>query len=340
MLGRRMAFSSPDLAATATIPARQHGRIDALDVARGVALAAMALYHATWDLGFLRLTPENYALSPVGRGAAHLIAGSFLVLVGVGLVLAHGAGIRRRAALTRFARIGGAALAVTVATYLIFPESYVFFGILHCIALGSVLGLPFLFVPVAVTAACAAAVVATPMFTGGGVLDAPVLYFLGLGKTLPQTNDYVPLFPWLGLILAGIVVGRLGLPRLVPSRLGRWRAETRPGRGIAWAGRHSLAVYLVHQPVLLAVFSGLAALTGPHPRAGEAEFRTLYARNCVATGGEAGACRVAARCVVVGFRRDGLWAQSQRAFTVVERAHAQALSQACYEAAEGTAPPP
>lgn len=342
-----MAFSDPDLTATASGRAHVARRIDALDVARGVALGAMALYHAAWDLGYLRLTPENYALSPLGKGAAHGIAGSFLALVGVGLVLVHGAGIRRRAVVARFARIGGAALAVTAATYALFPDSYVFFGILHCIAVSSVLALPFLFVPVALVAVCAALIIAAPPLlvtapvpVGGGLLDAPALFFLGLGRTVPQTNDYVPLFPWFGLVLIGIVAGRLGLPRLTASDIGRWRATSRPGRTVATAGRHSLAVYLIHQPVLLAVFSGIAALTGPHPRAGEAEFRALYARNCVGTGGEAAACRVAARCVVGAFRRDGLWAQSQRVFTVTERAHAQALSQGCYEAAEGTAPAP
>lgn len=319
---------------------RSRARIDALDAARGVALGAMAIYHATWDLGYLRLTPENYALTPAGRIAAHLIAGGFLVLVGIGLVLAHGGGVRRRAVLMRLLRIGGAALAVTAATYALFPGSYVFFGILHCIALSSVLALPFLFAPVAVTALCAAVVMAAPHVVGGGVLDAPALFFLGLGRTLPQTNDYVPLFPWFGLVLAGIVAGRLALPRLADTRIGGWRATRGPGRFAAFAGRHSLAVYLVHQPVLLALFSGVAALTGPHPRAGEAEFRTTYARNCVATGGEAAACRLAARCVVGAFRRDGLWAQSQRTFTVAERARAQVLSQDCYEAAEGTAPVP
>lgn len=335
-----MASPDPDLIATASGRAHAAGRIDVLDVARGLALGAMALYHATWDLGYLRLTPENYALSPLGKVAAHGIAGSFLILVGVGLMLTHGAGIRRRAVTVRFARIGGAALAVTAATYALFPESYVFFGILHCIAVSSVLALPFLFVPIALTAVCAIVVMAAPVLAGGGSLDAPALFFLGLGRTLPQTNDYVPLCPWFGLVLVGIVAGRLGLPRLAASGLGHWRATSRPGRAIAAAGRHSLAVYLVHQPVLLAVFSGIAALTGPHPRAGEAEFRALYARNCVGTGGEAGTCRVAARCVVGAFRRDGLWAQSQRVFTVAERARAQVLSQVCYEAAEGTAPAP
>ena len=71
-------------------------RLPIVDAARGAALAAMAAYHATWDLGYLQLTPENAALSPAGRVAAHLIAGGFLLLVGVGLVLMNGAGLRPR----------------------------------------------------------------------------------------------------------------------------------------------------------------------------------------------------------------------------------------------------
>jgi hypothetical protein len=46
--------------------------------------------HGLWDLGFLQLTPQNFALTPAGRLAAHGIAGAFLLLVGVGLVLANG----------------------------------------------------------------------------------------------------------------------------------------------------------------------------------------------------------------------------------------------------------
>lgn len=315
-------------------------RFDALDAARAAALLAMAAYHALWDLGHLRLTPETYAASPAGKLAAHLIAGSFLVLVGIGLVLMNRGGIQWRPFLIRVARIGGAAVLITVATSVAFPQSYIFFGILHCIALSSVLALPFLFVPAPLVALAAALVIAAPQLVSHPILDAPALFFLGLGSRLPQTNDYVPLFPWFGLVLAGIAAARLAPPALARSRIGRWRAEGRPARRAVWAGRHSLAIYLIHQPVLLALLTGLAALTGPHPRAGLSGFHAEYRTNCVRTGGEAGACRVAARCVSEALRREGLWATRERSFTIAERVRAQGLSDACYAAAEGTAAPP
>lgn len=327
--------------ATPSLPSDGRSRFDVIDAARGGALLAMAAYHTVWDLGYLRLTPENYAMTPVGKTAAHLIAGSFLVLVGGGLVLMNGAGLRVRPTLMRLARIGGAALLITAATVFAFPQSYIFFGILHCIALSSVLALPFLRLPAWITALAAAGVIALPrMVAGGGPLDAPGLMFLGLGATVPQTNDYVPLFPWFGPVLVGIVLARLGLPALARSRIGAWRARRGAGRVAAFAGRHSLAFYLIHQPVLLGLLTGLAALTGPHPRAGFADFRTDYVANCTRTGGAPQSCRVAARCVAMTFRREGLWAEAPRSFTLAERARAQALSQACYDAAEGSAPPP
>ncbi|NEU12208.1 DUF1624 domain-containing protein [Methylobacterium sp. BTF04] len=316
-------------------------RFDAIDAVRGIALLAMASYHATWDLGYLRLTPESYALTPAGKAAAYGIAGTFLVLVGIGLVLMNGSGLRTRAYLLRLARIGGAALLITVATLFAFPQSYIFFGILHCIALSSVLALPFLRLPIGVTAVVAASVLALPHFvSGAGILDAPGLRFLGLGVTPPQTNDYVPVFPWFGFVLVGVALARFALPRFAGSRIAAWQPTRWPGRLAAFAGRHSLAVYLIHQPVLLALLTGLVALTGPHPRAGFSDFRKDYVASCARTGGEVHACRIAARCVAQAFRREGLWADAPRSFTVVERVKAQSLSQACYDAAEGSAPPP
>lgn len=319
-----------------TVP---RGRIDAVDLARAAALAAMAGYHTLWDLGFLRLTPENYALTPIGRLAAHLIAGSFLLLVGIGLVLANGGGVRIGIFLSRVARIGAAAALITVATYYAFPQSYIFFGILHCIALSSLLGLPFVFAPIGITALTAIAVLSAPLLIAHQLLDAPELFFLGLGRLRPDTNDWVPLFPWFGMVLAGITLARLVVSSGWTLRLGRWRAASRPARAAVFAGRHSLAIYLLHQPVLLALLYVLVSITGPHPRAGAANFRASYAANCVRTGGGSDACRRAARCTEQALRREGLWGNGAP-YTAEQRLQAQGLSQRCYEAAEGTETPP
>ena len=298
----------------------------------------MASYHTLWDLGHLRLTAENYAGTPAGRLAAELIAGTFLVLVGIGFVLMNGGGIRLRPTLLRLARISAAALAVTLGTWVAFPDAFVFFGILHCIAVASVLGLPFLFLPAPITALVAAAVITAPHILRAPFLDAPALLFLGLGTVTPRTNDYVPLFPWFGLVLVGIVLGRICVPRLTASRLGAWRPASTVARGAVFAGRHSLAIYLIHQPVLLGLLTALVAVTGPHPRAGLQAFRADYAQICTRTGGEPPLCRIAARCTSEALMREDLFREDGRPFSAAERLRAQALSQGCYAAIEQAAP--
>ncbi len=321
---------------------RAGGRLDAIDAARGAALLAMAVYHTLWDLGFLQVTPMNYALTPTGRTAARLIAGSFLILVGIGLVLMNRDSLRWRPFAWRLVRIGGAALLITIATAVAFPQSFIFFGILHCIAVSSVLALPFLLLPPLASALAAGAVFAASAFLRHPWLDANALFFLGLGRGLPDTNDWVPLFPWFGVVLAGVALARFGLPAFAASRLGRWQAQGGIGRVATAAGRHSLAIYLIHQPLLFGLVYLSASLTGPHPQAGVAEFRSEFEATCARNGGAPEPCRSAAICVSDALRREGLW-NLGRSATPEERTRAQSLAQGCYEAAEdaplGKAPP-
>jgi len=318
---------------TATRP-----RLAVIDVARAVALLAMACFHTLWDFGNVRLTAENYAGTPAGHIAAQIIAGSFLLLVGVGLVLMNGNGVKRGPTLRRLARIAGGALLVTVATRIVFPEAYVFFGILHCIAVASVLGLPFVFLPWPVTLAAGTAVLAAPHLVHADWLDQPALWFLGLGRIMPRTNDYVPIFPWFGLVCLGIVIGRLGLPALARSRLGAWEPRSRLGRAATFAGRHSLAIYLIHQPALFGLAFLLAQVIGPNPKAGLKAFRADYLALCTRGGGETATCRIAARCTSEALVREDLFRDDGRPFTVEERTRAQSLSQGCFTAAEGARP--
>ena len=182
-------------------------RWPAIDVARGVAIAAMVVYHFAWDLSFVRLIATDIVGHPAWQLFARTIAASFLVLVGIGLALGHGDGVRWRSYLRRLAVITGAALAITLVTRFAFPDEYIFFGILHCIALSSLLALPFLRAPTAVLAVAAAFCFAAPFLFTAPALDEPYLDWLGLGSSAPVTNDYVPVFPWFGWVLVGLAGG-------------------------------------------------------------------------------------------------------------------------------------
>lgn len=307
------ARHGPTLSATAADVAPRppaeagRGRLLGIDVMRGVALLAMAVYHGAWDASHLGLTGVDIVHEPGWRFFARAIATSFLLLVGFSLVLAHGQGIRWRPFLRRLASVAVAAAAITVATFIVFPRSYIFFGILHCIALSSLLALPFLRLPPVLTAVVGIAVVAAPSMVSAPLFDLPVLAFVGLGTETPVSNDYVPLFPWFGPVLLGVAAGRLAVDRHLTGWL---RARREPGRGvrlIAWMGRHSLAFYLVHQPVLFGLmFLAAQALGVTSQPAAATGFFAQCRASCEATGVSAASCTRYCTCADGAIREEGI----------------------------------
>ncbi len=266
---------------TDTVPVSGN-RIAAVDLARAAALLAMAIYHFAWDLEFFGYLDPGTTGSGGWKIFARSIATSFLFLVGVSLVLAHGDGIRWRGYWKRLAMVAAAALAITAATWFAFPDGFIFFGILHQIALASLLGLAFLRLPWAVNAALAVVFVTLPLVFRSPVFAHPSLWWVGLSPTVPRSNDYVPLFPWFGAVLAGMAFARLASVIGLRQRIARFV----PGR---WAklplllGRHSLLVYLVHQPVIIGLV-WVAALVAPPPEvAPELRFSQACEASCEAS---------------------------------------------------------
>lgn len=292
---------APDLQAVAPY------RWNAIDAARGTAIAAMIVYHFSWDLSYLRLIETNIVVEPGWKWFARSIAGSFLILVGIGLALAHAKGFRGRPFLRRVVKIAAAALAITLATYFAFPESYIFFGILHCIALSSVLALAFLRAPWLLTLAAAAFCLAAPWLFTSPELDAPWLDWLGLGESEPSTNDYVPIFPWFALVLVGLLIGNALLHGGENAKLAVWRGEGPLSRTLVWAGRWSLPIYLGHQPLLLAMLFGVLQITGPNSIAEVRDFVSPCEASCTQTDGDPARCRSICSCVARRLKREELW---------------------------------
>lgn len=286
-------------------------RITLIDTARGLALLAMASYHFTWDLEFFGYLEPGTATQGWWKIYARTIASSFLFLAGVSLVLAHYPSVRWQAFWKRFALVAGAAVAISIATFFAVPGEWIHFGILHSIAAGSLVGLAFLRLPAAATAAVAALLVVLALVDAwivpGGlrsqVFDPRYLNWIGLAATPTRSNDFVPLFPWMAAVLAGVAAARLALDRqwLLPLS----RVQTRPGL-MARAGRHSLPIYLVHQPVLIALVY-LFSLVHPAPQPDPAQtYLRGCERGCVAEGNEAGLCARFCACTAEGLALQSL----------------------------------
>ena len=279
-------------------------RIALLDVWRGIALVAMMTYHGAWDVAYLRLLRFDPGGSPPWRIYAHLIAGSFLFLAGVSLVLATRNGFRLAPYLRRLAVIVAAAALVSVATFFVMPEGWVYFGILHQIALASVLALPFLRLQPVITAIVAALVIALPNFVRAEVFSAPWFWWVGLAPIAKTSFDYVPVFPWTGVVLAGVAAARFAVAAGFDRRLARWQPANPLSRLLAFGGRHSLAVYLIHQPVIYGALFVAAQLLVPNAAIDGA--RADCADRCIEQRGDAVGCHAYCRCVFDDLAEAGL----------------------------------
>lgn len=233
-------------------------RLLALDIARSTALLGMVAFHIVFDLQMFGLLPFGTTATPFFYWQARIVAGSFLFLAGFSLWLAHGQAIRWPAFWRRWIKLAAAAGLVSAATYAAFPAYFVYFGILHCIAASSLIGLLFLRLPAPVIAAAAAAIMAASYHLPSEAFNAPLLRFLGLATLPAETLDFEPLFPWVGPFLLGLAAAKLAA-RLNLLRLLDLRA-TRTLEALALPGQHSLLIYLLHQPILLGLIWAAAQL--------------------------------------------------------------------------------
>lgn len=237
------------------------GRVVLIDVVRGVAIAGVVLFHLVWDLDLYGYLPAGLASHPLWIAFGRTLAATFMVLVGVSLVLAFQRGFHPRPFARRLAVIGLAAAGVTAATYVAFPDAFVYFGILHAIFVASLLGALLMRLDTATLAQLGVFVLLFGFMGSFDAFDTRWLAWIGFSPRVPPSNDFVPVFPWFGLTLMGMAAAKHGLDHGWDERLRRPRLG-RASRAMVWAGRKSLVIYLVHQPALLGGLELLRRLGG------------------------------------------------------------------------------
>ncbi len=241
MAGVQSAISTRAEEAAAVAPSR----IPAIDNLRGLAIIAMVVYHFCFDLRHFGFITADLYRDPFWLHARTAILSSFLLLAGISLVLAQRDARGRDRFWHHIARVAAAALLVSAASYVVFPQRYIWFGVLHAIAISLVLVRPLATRPAMAAVLGVALLVAGNTWTSAA-FDSRTWGWVGFMTAKPATEDYVPLVPWTGMILLGMAIAhplqRNGFRVLAPfARWPRW---------LGAMGRHSLAIYLIHQPLL------------------------------------------------------------------------------------------
>jgi uncharacterized membrane protein len=236
-------------------PALRHDRLDAL---RGAAIVWMAAFHFCFDLNHFRLlTPfQAFTRDPFWTTQRACIVTLFVFCAGLSQAVALHAGQGWPRFWKRWLQVAACALMVSAGSALMFPQSYIYFGVLHGLAVMLVLtrlAAPLGLVLWPLGALC----LALPLWVQHPFFDGRLTNWVGLVTHKPITEDYAPVLPWLGVMLWGMAAGQW-LLSLRPALL----AGALPGvmQPLAMLGRWSLSFYMVHQPVLLGVLMAGRAL--------------------------------------------------------------------------------
>jgi uncharacterized membrane protein len=218
-------------------------RLHYLDTTRGIAIILMVIYHFCFDLDNFHIIQIDMDTNPLWRGFRFFIISLFLSTMGISLALTHAKGICWYCLKKRTVLLGGAAILVSIASYVQFPQTWIYFGILHFILFASWFGLYFVGKPLLslITA------IIILMGSAFGWLHTDALFSLvqqPLHLPPRYTEDLVTIFPWFAVVLIGIFIVAKDW-HLIPQ----FKANFTTNK-VGVLGRHSLLIYMIHQPIL------------------------------------------------------------------------------------------
>lgn len=240
-----------------------------LDTVRGVCILSMVAYHGMYDLVDIFGLPSAWYTGLPGYIWQQSICWTFILLSGMCWQLS-------RRHVKRGLLLVGCGAAITLITWLVMPSQRILYGVLNLLGLSALLLIPldkvFRKIPAWAGLVGALLLFALTKNVSRGSLGFEGLVLCRLPSWLYTTDllpvvgfpspsfwstDYFPLLPWFFLFCAGYFLWSL------LDKSPRAKELLRPGlRPLSFLGRHSLVIYLIHQPALMAVFTVLGRIAG------------------------------------------------------------------------------
>ena len=235
---------------------RSADRYNLIDVIRALAIISMIVYHLCYDIFVVFGVWSDFWLQTPVRIWEQSICFVFIIVSGISLRFSHHP--YRRGVIVNLCGV-----AVTVVSVIFIPSQQIWFGILNLLGCGMIITYALRnlldqlrpLVGMAITFLLFAVTYSVPDRWLGffslhlfrqpdSLYNTEFLAFLGYPSYSFFSADYFPLIPWLFLFLFGWYLWRFIEDRHFQDR---FRLDI---PALSFIGRHSLVIYLVHQPVL------------------------------------------------------------------------------------------
>lgn len=239
-------------------------RYHLIDALRGFALVNMVAFHLMYDIFNIFSAETGWNSEPLTIIWERFICCSFIILSGVSFNFSHHP-------FRRGIILNACGFLITIVTVLFIPSQAVWFGILNFLGCAMMISYPLKAylenIAPAVGAFCSLLLFALLYgipegyvgFFGLELFKLPeflygikALAFIGFPSINFHSTDYFPIIPWIFLFLSGYFAWRV-IKNFNADRFFRRKIPF-----FNFIGRHTLIIYILHQPIIMGILEILS----------------------------------------------------------------------------------
>ncbi len=224
----------------ATDPPQDKERFPLIDQTRGLAVLLMIIFHFSYDLALFGWVKIDFQQDLFWWSFPRVIVFLFLFSMGLATPLDHKDKINWARFTKRIQKLVLFAALISLGSYFMFKSRWIYFGTLHCIAVASLVILPFRNRP------------KLSLILGSAIILPSVIFKINIPWfVMPHKSmDYIPLFPWIGVVMWGVFASH--------NRFHYFRFQDHfLLKFLEKLGKHSLIIYILHQPIMYSIFYGI-----------------------------------------------------------------------------------